>query len=98
MTRRPVSGALLSVSVAVGVAGAAVSALAGPAGNGAAGTGFSQYVYEADAIRLCHGDTIVWGSSAHKGLYYVKGEGPERIGGLYACMADVMMAGYTLEQ
>ena len=98
MTRGPVSGALLSVSIAVGVASAAVSALAGSAGNGAAGTGFSQYTHEADAIRLCRGDTIVWGSSAHKGIYYVKGDGPQRIGGFYACMADVMMAGYTLEQ
>jgi hypothetical protein len=93
MTRRPVSRALLSISIAVGVAGAAVSAQAG-----AAGSGFSQYTYEADAIRLCQGDTVVWGSSAHKGIYYVKGNGPQRIGGSYACMADVMLAGYTLEQ
>jgi hypothetical protein len=79
------------------VAAMAGSAQAGSTGNGAAGGGFSQYTYEADAIRLCKGDTVVWGSSAHKGIYYVKGAGPQRIGGFYACMADVKKAGYKIE-
>ncbi|MGZ7109007.1 MAG: hypothetical protein ACXVHW_08575, partial [Methanobacterium sp.] len=30
--------------------------------------------------RLCKGDTVVWGSSANIGIYYVKGAGPQRIG------------------
>ena len=55
-----------------------------------------QYTYEADANRLCKGDTVVWGSSAHKGIYYVKGAGPQRIGGFYACKADVKKAGYKI--
>jgi hypothetical protein len=54
------------------------------------------YTYEADANRLCKGDTVVWGSSAHKGIYYVKGAGPQRIGGFYACEADVKKAGYKI--
>jgi len=54
------------------------------------------YTYEADANRLCKGDTVVWGSSAHKGIYYVKGAGPQRIGWFYACTADVKKAGYKI--
>ena len=57
---------------------------------------FPQYTYETDANRLCKGDTVVWGSSAHKGIYYVKGAGPQRIGGFYACKADVKKAGYKI--
>ena len=38
----------------------------------------------------------MWGSSAHKGIYYVKGAGPQRIGGFYACKADVKKAGYKI--
>ncbi len=58
--------------------------------------------FETDAIRLCKGDTVVWGSSANKGVYFVKADGPytatgKRIGGFYACEADVKKAGYKIE-
>jgi len=96
MTRGSISKELLTVATAIGTAGVAVSALAGSTGNGTAGSGFPQYTYEADANRLCKGDTVVWGSSANKGIYYVKGAGPQRIGGFYACMADVKKAGYKI--
>ena len=93
MTRGSISKTLLAVSI---VAGAALPARAGSTGNGAAGGGFPQYTYEADANRLCKGDIVVWGSSAHKGIYYVKGAGPRRIGGFYACKADVKKVGYKI--
>jgi hypothetical protein len=96
MIRERVSKALSSISIVVGVAVSAMPAQAGSTGNGTAGSGFSQYTYETDANRLCKGDTVVWGSSAHKGIYYVKGAGPQRIGGFYACMADVKKAGYKI--
>jgi hypothetical protein len=96
MFRGSISTALFNVSIALGVAVIAMPAQAGSTGNGAAGGGFSQYTYETDANRLCKGDTVVWGSSANKGIYYVKGAGPQRIGGFYACMADVKKAGYKI--
>jgi hypothetical protein len=98
VSRENISKALLGPWITTIVAVAALPAQAGSTGNGAAGGGFSQYTYEADANRLCKGDTIVWGSSAHKGIYYVKGAGPKRIGGFYACMADVKKAGYKIEE
>ena len=91
-----ISRTLLAVSIVAGVAGATLPAQAGSTGKGTAGTGFPQYTYEADANRLCKGDTVGWGSSAHKGIYYVKGAGPQRIGGFYACKADVKKAGYKI--
>jgi len=68
-----ISKRLLAVSIVSVAAGAALPARAGSTGNGAAGGGFPQYTYEADANRLCKGDTVVWGSSAHKGIYYIQG-------------------------
>ena len=68
-----ISRTLLAVSIVAGVAGATLPALAGSTGKGTAGTGFPQYTYEADANRLCKGDKFVWGSSAHKGIYYGQG-------------------------
>jgi len=102
MIREGITKALLAISIVAGTAGVAVSALAGSTGNGTAGSGFPQYTYEADANRLCKGDTVVWGSSAHKGIYYLKGSGTyaasgQRIGGFYACMTDVKKAGYKIE-
>jgi len=41
---------------------------------------------------------LFWGSSAHKGIYYIKGAGPQRIGGFYACKADVKKAGYKISE
>jgi len=98
MIRRSISNTLLAISLAIGAAGAVLPAQAGSAGNGAAGSGFSQYSHEADANRLCKGDTVVWGSSGHKGIYYPKGAGPKRVGGFYACMADVKKHGYKIER
>ena len=77
-------------------------ALAGSTGNGTAGSGFPQYTFETDANRLCKGDTVVWGSSANRGVYFTKGDGPysatgKRVGGFYACSADVRKAGYKIE-
>ncbi len=91
----------IAVATVATIAGVALPALAGSTGNGTAGSGFSQYTFEADATRLCKGDTVVWGSSANKGVYFLKSDGPyyggKRIGGLYACMADVKKAGYKIE-
>lgn len=100
--RGNISKVMLSVTFAAGVACAALPVRAGSAGNGTAGGGFPQYTFEADANRLCKGDTVVWGSSANKGIYFVKGAGPysatgQRVGGFYACMADVKKAGYKIE-
>jgi hypothetical protein len=97
MIRGSISKTLLAAAIAAVAAGAALPAGAGSTGNGAAGTGFPQYTYEADATRLCKGDTVVWVSSQHKGIYYAKGAGPQRIGGFYACKADVKKAGYKIE-
>jgi hypothetical protein len=85
------------------VAGAALPVQAGSTGNGTAGNGFSQYTYEADANRLCKGDTVLWGSSENPGVYFVKGAGPysatgKRVVGFYACEADVKKAGYKIGQ
>jgi hypothetical protein len=96
MSRGNVSKALLVTWITAVVAGAALPAQAGSTGNGTAGSGFSQYTYETDANRLCKGDTVVWGSGANKGIYYVKGAGPRRVGGFYACMSDVKKAGYKI--
>lgn len=75
---------------------AAAPGWAGSTGNGTAGSGFPQYTYRADADKGCRGDTVVWGSSAHKGVYYVDGVGPQRVGGFYACMSAVKKAGYKV--
>ena len=102
MVRGRVSRALFSISIAVGIAVAAMPAQAGSTGNGTAGNGLPQfktlplYSHEEDAQRLCKGDTVVWGSSANIGIYYIKGAGPQRIGGYYACMADAKKAGYKI--
>ena len=102
MIRIRVSKALLAVSIVAATASGAVLALAGSNGNGTAGGGFPQERFEADAIRLCKGDTVVWGSSANRGIYFLSGDGPysatgHRIGGFYACMADVKKKGYKIE-
>jgi hypothetical protein len=75
---------------------AAMPSWAGQAGHGAAGSGFPQYTQRADADKGCPGDTVVWGSSEHKGIYYVDGAGPQRVGGFYACMSAVKKAGYEV--
>ena len=102
MVRRSISTALLAASIVAATAGATLVAQAGSNGNGTAGGGFPQYTFEADAIRACKGDTVVWGSSANRGIYFLKGDGPysatgHRIGGFYACMADVKKKGYKIE-
>lgn len=74
----------------------AAPAWAGSMGNGTAGSGFPQYRLHADAVKGCKGDTVVWGSAAHRGVYYVDGVGPQRIGGFYACKSDAKKAGYTI--
>jgi len=110
MIRGSISRVAIAAATAIGMAGAAMPAQAGSAGNGTAGSGMAQfqngmnlplYRYEADAERLCKGDTVVWGSSANKGIYFVKGAGPyssagQRIGGFYACMADAKKGGYKI--
>ena len=108
MIRGSISKALLAVSIVAGTAGAAIPAHAGSTGNGTAGFGLPQYkdlsmyTYEADAQRLCKGDTVVWGSSQNIGIYYIKGHGPysstgQRVGGDYACMGEAKKAGYKIE-
>jgi hypothetical protein len=92
MKRGNVPKALVSIFAVAGVAVAAMPVQAGSAGNGAAGGGFPQYRYEADAKKNCRNDKVVWGSSAHRGVFYIEGTGPQRIGGFYACMADAKKA------
>ena len=97
----PISKAALVAWMAAMFMATALPVQAGSTGNGTAGSGFSQYTYEADANRLCKGDTVLWGSGANKGIYFVKGAGPyspagKRVGGFYACKADVTKAGYKI--
>ena len=96
MIRGRICKALFFASIAAEISAAAMPVQAGSTRPGPAGTGFPQYTYETDANRLCKGDTVVWGSSANKGIYYVKGAGPQRNAGFYACMADVKKAGYKI--
>ncbi len=102
MIRGSISRALLTVSIVVEIAATAMPAEAGSAGNGTAGNGLPQfkslslYRYEADAEKQCPTDKVVWGSSGHIGVYYVKGAGPVRVGGFYACMTDAKKAGYQI--
>lgn len=83
---------------------------AGSMGNGSAtsgmpGVSLQQFRYEPDAQKHCPGDTIVWGSSANPGIFYTSGAGPYypregkqvRIGGFYACAADVKKAGLKID-
>jgi hypothetical protein len=92
MRRGNVTKALVSIFLAAEVAVAATAVQAGSTANGAAGGGFPQYRYEADAKKNCRNDKVVWGSSAHRGIFYAEGTGPQRIGGFYACMADAKKA------
>jgi hypothetical protein len=84
------------LSIAAAFALAAPPVQAGSHGNGAAGGGFPQYRNLADAQKACAGDTVVWGSSEHRGVFYVDGVGPQRIGGFYACMAVAQKAGMQI--
>lgn len=86
----------MAIVISTSLMFAAAPGWAGSTGNGTAGSGFPQYTYHADAVKGCKGDTVVWGSSAHRGVYYVDGVGPERIGGFYACKSAVKKAGYTI--
>lgn len=86
----------MAILVAASLTIPAAPIWAGSTGNGTAGSGFPQYTYHADAVKGCKGDTVVWGSSAHKGVYYVDGVGPQRIGGFYACKSAVKKAGYNV--
>ncbi len=78
---------------------------AGTAGNGSAtsgmpGVSLQQFRYRSDAKKHCPSDTVVWGSSANRGIFYTNGAGPYslsagkrvRIAGFYACTADVKKA------
>jgi hypothetical protein len=104
--RRSVSPKLL-ISLSFAAIGTLIAgpAVAGGTGNGTAGSGQArhgdgadvpQYRYEADAQRLCKGDTVVWGSSNQPGVFYAAGAGPERVGGFYACLAQARKAGYQI--
>ena len=93
MTKWRLAG--MAVVVSTSLMFAAAPGWAGSTGSGG-GYGFPQYTYRADADKGCRGDTVVWGSSAHKGVYYVDGVGPQRVGGFYACMSAVKKAGYKV--
>jgi hypothetical protein len=108
MIRENSSKALFSASILVAVAVAAtpVQAQKPPPPNAPAGSGFPQFTNEADAVRQCGNDRVVWGSGANKGVYYMPGAGPYsgagpagpvRIGGFYACAAVVTKAGMKIE-
>ena len=102
------SKVLLAAWITAMTVSVAFPVLAGSTGNGTAGFGLPQYkdlpMYrdEADANRLCKGDTVVWGSSQNIGIYFVKDHGPyspagKRVGGFYACMGEAKKAGYKIE-
>jgi hypothetical protein len=83
----------------------ATPAVAGGTGNGSAGSGLAnhgngadipQYRNQADAEKLCKGDTVVWGSSAQRGVFFAAGAGPAHVGGFYACMTVAQKAGYQI--
>ncbi len=78
MIRESISKALFSASVFVAVAVAATSIRAQKpiAPNAPAGSGFPQFTNEADAVKQCGNDKVVWGSGANKGVYYMPGAGP----------------------
>ena len=108
MNRTNISMLSFAAWIAIVIGAAPLPALAGSTGNGTAGFGLPQfkdlpmYRFEADAQRLCKGDTVVWGSSQNIGIYFVKGHGPysptgARIGGYYACMGQAKAAGYKIE-
>src|SRR5689334_23020495 len=92
MNRGTIPKALFSTLLVLGMAVPTMPIQAGSTGNGSAGGGFPQYRYEADAKKNCRNDKVVWGSSAHRGIFYIEGTGPQRIGGFYACMADAKKA------
>ncbi len=102
MIRRSILKTLLSVSIVAGIAGTTMAAQAGSTGNGTAGNGLPQFKSlslfrnEADAQHSCPNDKVVWGSSANIGVYFVKGAGPVRFAGFYACVADAKKAGYRI--
>lgn len=105
MNRPSAPRLLLSLSMVLGIAALAAPAQAGSAGNGSAGSGVAglqngaglqQFRYEADAHAHCPADVVVWGSSANRGVFYVDGAGPRRVGGYYACMAEARKAGYQI--
>lgn len=94
----------------LGISLFAQSAFAGSMGNGSAtsgmpGVSLQQFRNEADAQKKCPSDTIVWGSSRNLGIFYTNGAGPYtlrdgqhvRIGGFYACAADVKKAGLKID-
>lgn len=96
---------LVALSFALFNASVAIPAVAGGTGNGSAGSGMAnhgngadipQFTYQADAEKQCKGDAVVWGSSAHPGVFFAAGAGPARAGGFYACMAVARRAGYTI--
>jgi len=104
MNRSGTSTLLVSLFFASGLLVAA-PALAGGTGNGTAGSGqaghgngadIPQFTYQADAERLCKGDTVVWGSSNQPGVFFTVGNAPQRSGGFYACMAVARKAGYKI--
>jgi hypothetical protein len=102
MMLRTISSGLVAVATVAWIPGAAMPAPAGSTGNGTVGSGFSQYTFEADANRLCKCVTVVWGSSANQGVYFLQSHGPysatgRRVDGFYACVADVKKAGYKIE-
>jgi hypothetical protein len=93
------------LSVAAATALITGPAFAGGTGNGSAGSGqarhgngadIPQFRYQADAERLCKGDTVVWGSSNQPGVFFTAHAGPTRVGGFYACMAVARQAGYQI--
>ncbi len=108
MIRENISKALFSASVLVAVAVAAtpVEAQKPMPPNAPAGSGYPQFTNEADAVKQCGNDKVVWGSGANKGVYYMPGAGPYngagpagpvRIGGFYACAAVVTKAGMKIK-
>jgi hypothetical protein len=97
MIRGQISLMLSSLSVVAAVAFAATSAQAGSTRNGAASTAFPQFTYEADAVKQCGNDQVVWGSSRQPGVYFAKGTGPQRVSGFYACAAAATKAGMQIK-
>ena len=97
MIRGNSAKALFFATIATGAWVVAMHAQAGTLGNGAAQRQFKAFGKEGDAQQHCPNDKVLWASSAQHRIFYMNGTGPQRNGGVYACMADITKAGWRIK-